>query len=70
MMISATTQNTTPDRGSGSVRWLAAPMKNSMGMDIATLVREASPAFAPAGPTAGLAGRPAAVSMAFWMMIF
>src|SRR5678816_3770158 len=56
-MISATIQNTTPDRGTPSVRWLAAAMKKSMGTDIATLVREASPAFAPAGPLVVSLGR-------------
>src|SRR5262245_14018034 len=71
MMIRATIQNSAPDFGIGNdARWLAAPMKNSIGTENTTLVREASPARAPAGPTAGLAGRPAAVSMAFWMMIF
>src|SRR5712692_3422616 len=68
-MTSATIQNTAPFLGLGRAKWLAEPMKNSMGMERSTLVREASPPRAPAGAAAGLAGLPAAVSMAFWITI-
>src|SRR5438093_508827 len=65
----ARSQKAAPERGTGSGRWLAAPMKKSMGMERTTLVREARPARAPAGAAAGLAGLPDAVSTAFWMTI-
>src|SRR3990172_8735708 len=53
-----------------SGRWLAAPMKKSIGMEKRTLVREATPARPPAPAAAGLAGLPAAVSMALAITIF
>src|SRR2546428_2163006 len=49
-------QNIAPELGMGKGRWLAEPMKKSMGMEKATLVREASPPRAPAAAAAGLAG--------------
>src|SRR2546426_12072750 len=66
-MIRATTQKSPRLRGMGGGMWLAEPMNQSMGMDRTTLVREARPPRAPAGAAAGLAGLPAAVSMAFWI---
>src|SRR5712691_7934909 len=66
---SASTQNTAPEAGRGRGRCVAEPMKKSMGMENTTLVREASPPRAPAAAAAGLAGLPAAVSMAFWITI-
>src|SRR6266508_2162077 len=68
-MIRATIQKKAPLPGIGRGRWLAEPIKNSMGMERTTLVREAKPPRAPAGAAAGLAGLPAAVSMAFWITI-
>src|SRR5215813_5308746 len=56
-MTRAINQNAAPDPGKG------------MGMESKVFVREASPPRAPAGAAAGLAGRPAAVSSAFWMTI-
>src|SRR3990170_4009300 len=70
MMISAISQNAAPEPGIGMGRWLAAPIKKSMGIEKTVFVREASPARAPAGAAAGLAGLPAAVSSAFWMTSF
>src|SRR2546422_11753523 len=49
-------QNIAPELGMGKGRWLAEPMKKSMGMEKATLVREASPPRAPAAAAAGFAG--------------
>src|SRR4026207_1399128 len=61
MMARATIQKTRPDLPTARPeRWLADPMKNSIGTDITTLVREARPPRAPAGAAAGLAGSPAA----------
>src|SRR5215467_1496418 len=68
-MTRAINQNAAPDPGMGMGRWLAAPIMKSMGMESRVFVREASPPRAPAGGAAGLAGRPAAVSSAFWMTI-
>src|SRR5205807_7637572 len=62
-------QNTGAELGMGMGKWLAEPMKRSMGMEKTTLVREASPPRAPAAAAAGLAGLPAATSTAFWMTI-
>src|SRR5262245_34741080 len=70
MMMRATAQKIGPERGNGRPRWLAEPMKNSIGTESATFVREARPARAPAGAAAGFAGRPAAVSIAFWITTF
>src|SRR3990167_6043228 len=70
MMISATIQKAAPDLGTRNVRWLAAPMKKSIGIEKSVFVRDASPARAPAGVAAGLAGLPAPVSRAFWIKIF
>src|SRR5258706_2575992 len=70
MMARATIQKTSPDFPTVSVpKWLAAPMKKSIGIDITTLVREARPPRAPAAAAAGLAGLPAAVSSAFLITI-
>src|SRR3989304_6026651 len=49
MMISATIQKAAPDLGTRNVRWLAAPMKKSIGIEKSVLVRDASPAGGPAG---------------------
>src|SRR5215472_4586916 len=65
----ATIQKSVPLRGRAGGLWLAAPMKRSSGIDSTTLVREARPPRAPAGAAAGFAGRPAPVSMAFWITI-
>src|SRR5689334_20126291 len=70
MIARATIQKTSPDFPTVSpARWLADPMKNSIGTDSTTLVREARPPRAPAAAAAGLAGLPAAVSSAFWITI-
>src|SRR6202165_430171 len=69
-MSSAISQKAPPEPGFGMVRWLAAPIMKSIGIENTTFVREASPARAALGATAGIAGLPAAVSMAFWMTIF
>src|SRR5882724_12013204 len=68
-MINETSQNSPRLLGMAGGKWLAAPMKNSMGIEKSTLVRDARPPRAPAGAAAGLAGLPAPVSMAFWMTI-
>src|SRR3989442_5761375 len=52
-----------PTRGG---RWLAAPMKNSIGIESTTLVREARNARRPAAPAAGFAWPPAAAITTFW----
>src|SRR5574341_54817 len=62
VMMSVSIQNSAPELGLGKGRWLAEPIKKSIGMEKTTLVREASPARAPAGAAAGLADLPAAVS--------
>src|SRR5512144_1589054 len=68
MIAIATIQKTSPDFPTVSpARWLADPMKNSIGMDMTTLVREARPPRAPAAAAAGFAGFPAAVSISFLM---
>src|SRR6266853_4324053 len=69
-MMSATSQKAPPELGIGMGRWLAAPIRKSSGIENTTFVREASPARAALGATAGFAGLPAAVSMAFWMTSF
>src|SRR5438552_17969592 len=60
MMMSISAQNTGAELGMGMGRWVAEPMKRSMGMEKTTLVRDASPPRGPAGGGAGLAGLPVA----------
>ena len=71
MIASATTQKTSPDFADRSARkWLAAPMKKSIGIESTHVGAggQARPAPPPAA-AAGLAGLPAAVSSAFWITI-
>src|SRR3989449_10409831 len=69
MMMSISAQNTGAELGMGMGKWLAEPMKRSMGMEKTTLVREASPPRAPAAAAARLAGLPAATSKAFYITL-
>src|SRR5207244_12773856 len=66
MMMSISGQNTGAELGMGMGKWLAEPMKRSVGREKTTLVREASPPRAAAAAAAGLAGLPAATSAVSW----
>src|SRR6516162_2099142 len=53
-----------------SGKWVEEAMKNTIGIEKRTLVREATVERAPRAAAAGFAGLPAAVSTAFWITTF